>query len=137
MNEVSARGYMVVTETADGKKMGALWLMWALLMIWLLFSQVVAIRAVWSAVKGARGAMLLGTSVMQKTRKAKGHAQRDPFQKGVQAEIYDLDGVTLEGLKMLCACFGLNRIGLRDELMQRIKAELHEREESYSKGAQQ
>ena len=57
--------------------------------------------------------------------------------KGVQAEIHDLDGMTVEGLKMLCARFGLKRSGLRDELIKRIKAELDEREEPCSSGAQQ
>ena len=45
--------------------------------------------------------------------------------------------MTVEGLKMLCARFGLKRSGLRDELIKRIKAELDEREEPCSSGAQQ
>ena len=56
---------------------------------------------------------------------------------GVQAEIHDLDGMTVEGLKLLCARFGLTKKSLRDELIRRIKAELDEREESYSRGTQQ
>ena len=44
--------------------------------------------------------------------------------------------MTVEGLKLLCARFGLKKNGLRDELIRRIEAEFDEREESYSRGTQ-
>ena len=50
-----------------------------------------------------------------------------PIDKGVQAEVYDLDGMTVEGLKVLCERFGLRRNGLRGELIVRLVAELNDR----------
>ena len=48
--------------------MGGLWLMWALLIIWLLFSQVVAIRAVWNTVKGMMSALRFETRAPMKAK---------------------------------------------------------------------
>ena len=136
-NEVAAPGYLVVKDATEKTKMGGLWMMWAMLIIWLLFSQVVAIRAVWNTVKGMMSALRFETSAPMKTKRAKGHARGQMIPKGVQAEIHDLDGMTVEGLKRLSARFGLKRSGLRDELFKRIKAELDEHEEPCSSVAQQ
>ena len=82
-------------------------------------------------------ALRLETSAPMKAKRAKGHARGQMLPKVVHVEIHDLDGMTMEGLKILCARFGLKRSGLRDELIKRIKAELDEREEPCSRGLQQ
>ena len=74
-NEVAAPGYMIVKDDTEKAKMGGLWLMWALLIIWLLFSQVVAIRAVWTAMMGVISALRFDTGATQKTKKTKGPAR--------------------------------------------------------------
>ena len=50
-----------------------------------------------------------------------------PIDKRVQVEAYDLDGITVKGLRLLCARFGLRRNGLRGELIVRLVAELNDR----------
>ena len=56
------------------------------------------------------------------------NARGVPLEKGIQAEVYDLEGMTVEGLKSLCERFGLRRSGLRGELIVRLLAELKDRE---------
>ena len=56
------------------------------------------------------------------TKKKKGDAQA--IDKGVQAEVHDLDGLTVQGLQALCARLGLKRNGLRSELILRVTAKL-------------
>ena len=65
-----------------------------------------------------------------------GHCPRSDNPEGTQAEIFDLDGMTMEGLKHLCVRFGLMRSGLRNELVQGTKIELAYREGSIAAGAQ-
>ena len=57
-----------------------------------------------------------------KNKKTKSDAQA--VDKGTQVEVYDLDGMTVQGLQHLCARFGLNRNGLRNDLIERINAEM-------------
>ena len=56
------------------------------------------------------------------------NARGVPIDKGIQAEVYDLEGMKVEGLKLLCERFGLRRNGLRGELIVRLLAELRDRE---------
>ena len=65
------------------------------------------------------------TSRARTTKKKKGNAQA--VDKGVQAEVHDLDGLTVQGLQALCARLGLKRSGLRSELILRVNAELETR----------
>ena len=95
------------------------------LVLWALISQALAVRAVWKMFWGAAGAMHPETpSRTRSVKKKRGDAQAD---KGVQAEVYDLDGLTVQGLQMLCMRLGLKRSGLRGELILRVTAELDAR----------
>ena len=83
-------------------------------------------RAIWKAIRGAFGAM--HPEPVTRTRNAKkkrGDAQ--VVDKGVQAEVHDLDGLTVQGLQALCTRLGLKRSGLRGELVLRVNAELDAR----------
>ena len=62
------------------------------------------------------------TSRTRTTRKKTSNAET--FDKGVQAEVYDLDGLTVQGLQALCVRLGLKRSGLRGKLILRVNAEL-------------
>ena len=96
------------------------------LVLWALHSQVLAVRAIWKAIRGVFGAMHPEpTSRTRTTRKKRGDAQA--VDKGVQAEVHDLDGLTVQGLQALCARLGLKRSGLRSELILRVNAELDAR----------
>ena len=59
------------------------------------------------------------------SRKKAGDAQ--VHDKGVQVEVYDLDGLTVPGLQTLCSRLGLRRNGLRSELVERVDVELKAR----------
>ena len=83
-------------------------------------------RALWKAIRGVFGAMHPElTSRTRSTKKKRGDAQA--IDKGVQAEVHDLDGLTVQGLQALCARLGLKRSGLRGELVLRVNAELDAR----------
>ena len=102
------------------------WFFVVALVLWALFSQVLAVRAIWKAFKGVFGAMHPEpTSRTRTTKKKRGDAQA--VDKGVQAEVHDLDGLTVQGLQALCARLGLKRNGLRSELILRVNAELNVR----------
>ena len=88
-----------------------------------MLSQILAVRAIWKAFRGVFGAMHPEpTPRIKITKKKKGDAQA--IDKGVQAEVHDLDGLTVQGLQALCVRFGLKRNGLRSELIVRINAEM-------------
>ena len=91
--------------------------------LWALISQVLAMRAVWKAVRKMLGAVHPDpTPHASRQRKKRGDAQA--VDKSVQAEVHDLDGLTVQGLQALCARFGLKRSGLRRELILRVNSEL-------------
>ena len=75
-------------------------------------------------VRDAVGAMRPDTE----TTTSSSHARGTPQEKGTQVEVYDLEGLTVEGLKGLCDRFGLRRSGLCGELIVRIMAELRDGE---------
>ena len=102
------------------------WFLMVALVLWALISQALAVRAVWKMIWGAFGAMHPEpTSRARSTKKKRSDAQAS--DKGVQAEVYDLDGLTVQGLQALCARLGLKRSGLRGELILRVNAELDAR----------
>ena len=93
------------------------------LVLWALISQVLALRAVWKAIREMFGAVHPElTPRTSKSKKKRGDAQA--ADKSVQAEVHDLDGLTVQGLQALCARFGLKRSGLRSELILRVNSEL-------------
>ena len=95
------------------------------LVLWALVSQVLAVRTIWLAIRSMISAMRSSptTRARTPTKKTKrGDAQA--VDKSVQAEVYDLDGLTVQGLQTVCMNFGLKRTGLRAELILRVKAEL-------------
>ena len=75
-------------------------------------------RVVMNKIRDAIGAMRPGTNAPANSSNARG------VLIGIQADVYDLEGMTVEGLKILCERFGLRRSGLRSELIVRLLAEL-------------
>ena len=96
---------------------------WLILALWVLLSQVLAMRVVMNKVRDVICAMRSGVNTPTELSNARGV----PIDKGIQAEVYDLEGMTVEGLKILCASFGLRRCGLCGELIVRLVAELKDR----------
>ena len=123
-NEVAVVGQEVMkTPMISGR---SYWVIMVALILWALVSQVLAVQAIWKAFRGAFGAMHPEpTSRTKATKKERGDAQA--IDKSVQAEVYDLDGLTVQGLQALCARLGLKRSGLRSELILRVNAELDAR----------
>ena len=121
---------MVVADQTmiEGKKMAlpgwGFWPIWLILVLWALLSQVLAMRVVMNKIRDVISAMRSGVSTPEELSKARGV----PIDKGIQAEVYDLEGMTVEGLKLLCERFGLRRSGLRCELIVRLLAELRDHE---------
>ena len=122
-NEVVAVGQEVTkAPTMSGR---GYWMMMVALVLWALISQVLAVRMIWQAIRSVFGAMRSLPTTRARTsttKKKRGDAQA--VDRSVQAEVYDLDGLTVQGLQSLCTYFGLKRNGLRSELILRVKAEL-------------
>ena len=51
-----------------------------------------------------------------------------PLTQGIQVEVCDLDGMTVEGLRLLCVRLGLRRNGVRGKLIERLVAKLRDDE---------
>ena len=75
-------------------------------------------RVVMNKIRAVIGAMRSDANTPAESSDARGV----PIDKGVQAEVYDLDGMTVEGLEVLCERLGLRRNGLRGELIVRLVA---------------
>ena len=101
----------------------SLWPLWLVLVLWALLSQVLAMQVVLTKIRGAFGAMRSDTATRAETSDARGV----PVHKVTQVEVYDLEGMTVEGLRLLCTRFGLRCNGLRRELIERLLAELGDR----------
>ena len=123
-NEVVVVGQEVMkTPMISGR---SYWFFMVALPLWALISQVLAVRAIWKAFRGAFGTIHPeSTSRTKAMKKKRGDAQA--IDKSVQAEVHDLDGLTVQGLQALCARLGLKRSGLRSELILRVNAELETR----------
>ena len=115
-NEVVVVGQEVAkAPTMSGR---GYWSFMVALVLWALISQILAVRAIWKALRGMFGAMRPGpTPRTRTTRKRTSDAHKD-----MRVEVYHLDGLTVQGLQALCARFGLKRNGLRSELIERINA---------------
>ena len=100
------------------------WPLWLMQVLWALLWQVRAMRVVMNKIRAIIGAMRSDADTPAESSDARGV----PSDKGVQVEVYDPDGMTVEGLKSLCERFGLRRSGLRGELIVRLLAELKDRE---------
>ena len=123
-NEVAVVGReMMKAPMISGR---SYWIVMVAVVLWAVVSQVLAARAIWAMIRGVFGAMHPEPQTRARSTKTKrGVAQS--VEKGVQAEVYDLDGMTVPGLQALCTRFGLKRSGLRGELVLRVNAELEAR----------
>ena len=95
-----------------------------MLVLWALLSQVLAMRVVMNKIRDVISSMRSDLNTPAELSNARGV----PIVKGIQAEVYDLEGMTVRGLKILCARFGLRHSGLRGELIMGLLAELKDRE---------
>ena len=79
------------------------------------------------AFRGVFGAMHPGPTSRKRTAQKRKTGDAQANDKGVQVEVYDLDGLTVPGLQALCTRLCLRRNGLRSELITRVDFELKAR----------